>query len=164
MSIATCSTVDEQELHVDPDNDSGIDLFALDEPSPARAATMNSRTYDKLDEAIDDAWCHNKDMCSVTHVRTHNNPAKRRRVSADDPDLRPIAFVRLNTRKGKPKPITVRALLDSGGGGCLVDEKRVQRLNVRKTKASQVWTTPNGNLSASSKVKTTFTMPELHDN
>jgi hypothetical protein len=116
-----------------------------------------------LDEAIDDAWYHN-DMYAVTYVRMHNNPAKRRKISDEDPDLRPIAFVRLNTRKGKPKPITIRALLDSGGGGCLVNEKLVQKLNAKTTKATQVWTTPGGNLNTDRMVKTTFTMPELHDN
>jgi hypothetical protein len=35
-------------------------------------------------------------------------------------DLKPIAFVRFNTRQGKTKAVTLRALLDSGGSGSLV--------------------------------------------
>ena len=37
--------------------------------------------------------------------------------------LKPLAFVRLNTRHGKPKPITIKALLDSGAAGSLITKE-----------------------------------------
>ena len=77
--------------------------------------------------------------------------------------MRPIAFIRFNSRVGKPKPITLKALLDSGGGGTLVSEKFVKNLKVKRSNDKQVWTTPGGQMTTSAKVKTQFTIPELHD-
>ena len=80
-------------------------------------------------------------------------------------DRRPIAFIRFNSRSGKPKPITLKALLDSGAGGTLVSKAFMKKLKVRQSsKSQQVWTTPGGNMTTKSKVKTQFTIPELHDN
>jgi hypothetical protein len=42
--------------------------------------------------------------------------------------LKPMAFVRLNTRHGKPKLLAVRALFDSGAAGSLVTEHSVTKL------------------------------------
>jgi hypothetical protein len=66
---------------------------------------------------------------------------------------------------GKAKPVTLKALIDSGGGGCLVDQKYRKHLRVKDMESSkQVWTTPSGTLTTSKKVKSQFTITELHNN
>ena len=78
--------------------------------------------------------------------------------------MKPIAFIRFNTQIGKPKPVTIRALLDSGGSESLVTSKFVKKLRVKKSsKSKTVWTTPGGAMKTSSTVKAQFTMPELQD-
>ena len=100
-------------------------------------------------------------------IRGQDNRRKRRRLNEkqeEESDLRPITFVRFNARRGKAKPVTLKALLDSGGGGSLVAAKFAKKLKIRKLqRTAQVWTTPSGNMTTSSKVKAQFTMPELHD-
>ena len=80
-------------------------------------------------------------------------------------DFKPIAFVRFNTRRGKAKPVTIRALLDSGGSETVISEELTKKLKVRKLQGSTtVWTTPNGKFKTNQKVKCQFTIPELQDN
>ena len=79
-------------------------------------------------------------------------------------DLRPMAFVRFNTRLGKAKPVTIRALLDSGASESLVLEKHTDKLRVKELKTKgTVWSTPAGELHTHSKTKAQFTIPELQD-
>ena len=112
--------------------------------------------FDSLDEAID---CYPLGK----FIRSQNNRNKRQRVDDVPTDTRPIAFVRFNSRVGKAKPITLRALLDSGGGGTLVAEKFAKKLKIRQSASKQVWTTPSGTMTTKAKVKAQFTIPELHD-
>ena len=73
--------------------------------------------------------------------------------------------VRFNTRdKGKPKPVTLKALLDSGSSGTLVTSKHAKKLKPTSLVSSQVWSTPAGNMKTSKRVSAAFTIPELHDN
>ena len=56
------------------------------------------------------------DACVLAeYIQSQRN--KRRRIGHSEKDLRPMTFVRFNTRLGKPKPITVKCLLDSGASG-----------------------------------------------
>ena len=77
--------------------------------------------FNSLDDAID---CYPLGK----FIRSQNNRNKRQRVDDVPTDTRPIAFVHFNSRVGKAKPITLRALLDSGGGEILVAEKFAKKL------------------------------------
>ena len=88
---------------------------------------------------------------------------KRQRVTESSKDLRPITFIRFNTRLGKPKPITIKALLDSGASGSLIHKRYTDKLRVKTRSSSTVWATPAGDLTTSKKTKAVFTMPELCD-
>jgi Aspartyl protease len=62
--------------------------------------------------------------------------------------MRPWAFVRFNTSSGKPKPVTIKVLLDSGTSESLISKKYVSKLRVKSSKKKgTVWsTTPGGDL------------------
>ena len=78
--------------------------------------------------------------------------------------MRPLAFVRFNTSLGKAKPVTIRALLDSGASESLISQKYMKKLRIKKSgKSSTTWSTPGGDMTTNQKVKAQFTIPELQD-
>ena len=79
-------------------------------------------------------------------------------------DLKPIVYVRFNSRQGKAKPVTLRCLLDTGASGTLVQAKHARKLRMKKLGGVKtMWTTPGGELSTSTKCQGTFMIPEFHD-
>ena len=74
-----------------------------------------------------------------------------------------MTFVRFNTRLGKPKPIAVKCLLDSGASGSLIDAKFMKKLRVKRASTTTVWSTPAGEMSTSTMVNGMFTIPELQE-
>ena len=124
------------------------ELFASDEANEEDSMDCSENSCDDLDECIDAS--RQAELCSIASLIHGRKPAKRQKKS----DLKPIAFVRFNTKLGKPKPVTIRALLDSGGSQSLVTSKFTQKLRVRKTDvASTVWTTPSGPMTTNAKQK-----------
>jgi Retroviral aspartyl protease len=65
---------------------------------------------------------------------------------------------------GKAKPVTIKALLDSGGSGSLVFQKFVNKLRAKQLPSNQTWTTPGGQMTTTTKVRGQFTIPKLFDN
>jgi hypothetical protein len=99
-----------------------------------------------------------EDYSLAEYIRSQHNENKRQRVDDYvDQDMRPLAFVRFNTSLGKPKPVTIKALLDSGGSESLISKKYVSKLRVKSSKKKgTVWSTPGGNLHTNSRVKGQF--------
>ena len=116
----------------------------------------SNEPYGTIDECIDDS--RKNELFSIASlIHGHAKPKRQKTVH-----LKPLAFVRLNTRHGKPKPVTIKALLDSGAAGSLVSKEFVTKL--RKNKGStQQWSTPAGPMSTGETVKAQFTLPELQD-
>ena len=100
-----------------------LDAFALDEDNESVQSDLSELHFDSLDDAID---CYSLGK----FIRSQNNRNKRQRVDDVPTDTRPMAFVRFNSRVGKAKPITLRALLDIGGGGTLVAEEFAKKLKI----------------------------------
>ena len=142
---------------------SSKDLFALDSFSDSDSMSDSSSSSSSMEGFKDLDDCINQSNESKTlsiSSLIHGRKPKRQKTE----DLRPIAFVRFNTRLGKPKPVTICALLDSGGSESLVTKKFVQKLRLKKSqKTNTVWTTPGGAMNTNQKVKAQFTLPELHD-
>ena len=115
-----------------------------------------------LDEILDEYYNQSKDMLSIAQlVRGQTRPRKRQKTT----DLRPVVYVRFNTKQGsRPKPVTLKALLDSGASSTIVAEKHVGKLKLKQSKKKTIWTTPAGELKTNKVCRSQFTMPELHDN
>jgi hypothetical protein len=74
-----------------------------------------------------------------------------------------MVFVTFNTSRGKPKPVTIQALLNSGASGSLIHKKFARKLKLKMSKSSTNWTTAAGDLTTNSKCKSQFCIPELED-
>ena len=113
--------------------------------------------FDSLDEFIEGSL-HEQNAMHNHWIRGHSK-TKRRKVD----NLKPIAFVCLNSRLGKPKPIMIRALLDSGGSECLLASEFASKLRVKTSNTKPVkWSTPGGELTTNQSVKAHFTLPEFY--
>ncbi len=127
---------------------------------------IESTIHESLDECLDTA--REGEMFSVVGlVRGHGRMRQKLDPTAVKPkDLKPIVFVQFNTKhSGRPRPVMIKALLDSGGSGSLVTSKYAKKLKLKTAgKEQTVWTTPAGALKTSTKCKGQFTLPELHDN
>jgi predicted aspartyl protease len=77
-------------------------------------------------------------------------------------DLVPILFARIRTGMGKPKPKTIRILLDSGASASIFNMKYLSKLRLKRNQTT-TWTTAAGNFTTSCTTKVQFTMPELYD-
>ena len=129
-----------------------LELFTIDEES---STISDEDEYDSLDSCLDA-------YSLAEYIRSQ--PNKRQRIGNVQKDLRPMAFVRFNTSLGKSKPVTIKALLDSGASESLVSKKYAKKLRIKDApKKSTVWTTPSGEMTTSQKVKAQFTIPELQD-
>jgi hypothetical protein len=86
------------------------------------------------------------------YIRSQHNKNKQQRVDDYvDQDMRPLAFVHFNTSLGKPKPVMIKALLDSGAYESLISKKYVSKLRVKSLKKKgTVWSTPGGDLHTNS--------------
>ena len=136
------------------DNSSNSDESSLDDSlidDDSSVASSNTE-FSSLDQALD--------SCTAT-MTVRGHPSKKQRTGNHPTDLRPIAFIRFNTRVGKPKPVMLKALLDSGASETLVHEKFTTKL--KKKKSSTGWNTPGGHMTTDQKVKSQFTFPELQD-
>jgi transposase InsO family protein len=120
-------------------------------------------TYDSLDNCLDVALKNSDDLFSVAQlVRGHqqSQPSPKKQKTKD---VRPLAYVRFNSRLGKAKPITLRCLLDTGASGSLIAAKHATKLRAKELPGQKtVWTTPGGELTTSKKCQCTFLMPEFH--
>ena len=100
------------------------ELFAVDDMSCSStecSSSVDEDEYKSLDECLDA-------YSLAQYIRSQSNIHKRQRVSYKDKDLQPMVFIRLNTSLGKPTPVTIRALLDSGASESLVTAKHVKKL------------------------------------
>ena len=141
------SSINYHECFACSDDESSVAISTSTEDSPV---------YSSLDKCLD--------VHTVAQL-VHGHKTKKRRTDiSPERDLRPIAFARFNTSRGKMKPVTIRALLDSGATETLVCEKYAKKLKLRTSQGSKTtWSMPSGSMTTNKTVKAQFTLPELHD-
>ncbi len=147
-------------LH-ESDSNISLEMFALDDVSCESSVDSDAgQDFEHLDDCLDSAQMQAKEL--YYYKGSVTRPTKRQKCV----DNKPIVFVRFNTRiGGRPAPVTIKALLDSGGSGSLITEKHAKKLRIKKLNtATTVWTTPGGQIKTTAKVKSQFMIPELHDN
>jgi hypothetical protein len=152
---------DEVENNSLNSNQTVEELFALDEVSCSSTECSSSseeEEYDSLDECLDA-------YSLAEYIRSQSNCNKQQQTRYVNKDMRLlVAFVRFNTKLGKPAPVTIKALLDSGAYELLINAKHVKHLRVKKaSKSSTVWSTPAGEMKTLSRVKAQFTIPKLQE-
>ena len=84
---------------------------------------MSPAEFNSLDTCLD--------ACSLAKTIQSQHITGTRKRQRSPSDLRPMAFVHFNTRRGKPKPITIRALLDSGGSETIVTSEVAKNLKIK---------------------------------
>ena len=120
-----------------------------------------NEVFATLDSFIDDAGRRSEDFYPVNDfIRGHDNVNKKRKLR----DLKPIVFLRFNSRAaGKPKVVTLKALLDSGASASLIAKEHTSKLKIKPLKGKEtVWTTPAGPVVTATKCRTKFLFGELH--
>ncbi len=133
-------------------------MFALDSDnsnSEEEECQRILQQFENLDSCLNSSG--EKELCAISDL-VRGQPKKKVKSTHQ----RPTAFIRFNTRLGKPKPVTLKVPLDSGASDSVICEKYTTKPR-KKTASGTVWTTPGGKLITNQKVKSQFTIPELHD-
>mgnify|MGYP000411856084 FL=1 len=116
-----------------------------------------NKKFKELDSCINAS--NEPEQCSIADI-VRGQPQKKKVKTTN---IKPIAFVRFNTKLGKPKPITIKVLLDSGASESVIREEHCKNLRVKKDSKKTSWATPGGTLTTSKVAKAEFTLPELQD-
>ena len=115
--------------------------------------------YDELDHCLDAAQLESDDLYSIVNLVRGQPPRKKAKIK----DLKPIVYVRFNSRMGKAKPVTLRCLLDTGASGTLIAQRHAKKLRMKKLGGVKtIWTTPAGELNTGTKCQGSFIIPEFH--
>jgi Retroviral aspartyl protease len=120
---------------------------------------VTDKKYNTLDQCIDDVQMQSEKLFSIVNLIRDQPPKKKQKIK----DLnKPIVFVRLNSRMGKAKPVTLKCLLDTGASGSLISKEHAKKLCHKKLQGAQtVWMTPGSDLKTNYKCQCTFVMPEF---
>ncbi len=137
-----------------------LELFEFESDDEDEMSVSDSESYQSLDACINAGYEKTHEMFSLNRFARGQNQQKRRKTA----DMKPVVFARFETKHGsRKKPMTLKALLDSGASGTLVSSKFTKELKEKKDDASK-WTTMAGKFTTSTTVRSYFSMPELHDN
>ena len=120
-----------------------------------------SRSFSSLDACLAEAQ-RERELYLLSTIRGSQTAGSNKRQKTNH--LVPITFARVNQRGGRRQQVvTVKALLDSGGSGCLWKKSRARKLKIKTQKSTTVFTTMSGSYECTERVTTQLSLPELHD-
>ena len=94
-------------------------------------------------------------VCLIPH--THSDHSKNNKTK-----LVPYTTATVNTSMGKPCPVNVQVLLDSGGSGTIMRKSFAKKLRIRKD-TKTTWTTLAGRVSTATVAKVQFKLPKFFE-
>lgn len=139
------------------DDDEEADASSV-ESNTTNELSSSTESSTSLDRCLDTARKESIDLFNFSRLVRGHKPQKRRKTQ----ELKPITYVRFNSRLGKAKPITLKCLLDTGASASLVDAKHATKLRMKKTGEKTLFTTPAGSLNSAYKAQCSFMLPEFH--
>lgn len=108
-------------------------------------------TYDNLDKCITE---------SVYSIRRtlagHSPPRKKQKLD----QTCPITFGKVRTHLGKPKPVTIKILFDTGASATIGQYEALKNLRLKR-EAGTEWTTAAGNMTTDLRTKLQFKLMEF---
>ena len=107
-----------------------------------------SKNYVSLDECLNNLF-------ALFHTRS--DPKKNTREK-----LIPYTTATVNTSLGKPRPVNVRVLLDSGGSATIMRKSLAKKLRIKRDKKT-TWATLAGSVSTATVAKVQFKLPEFFE-
>ena len=108
-SAETKDTSSVTDVNYEASSPTLTELAALSDNESLVTTEETAKAHTDVDTCIDES--HAMDLFSIADLVRGQKPHKKQKQK----HLEPLAFVRLNTRHGKPKPVTIRAPLDGGG-------------------------------------------------
>ena len=107
-----------------------------------------SDKYSSFDDCLNDSF-------ALFHTRK-DHPKNTKK------NLIPYTTATVNTSLGKPNPVNVRVLLDSGGSGTIMRKSLAKKLRVKNDKKI-TWHTLAGKVSTANITKVQFKLPKFFD-
>jgi predicted aspartyl protease len=145
-------------LHMYSEESEPLECLAFEERQSKRKRNERSDQFESLDECLNFAVEQQDESNHSIKALLAGQP---RRKQAKSEHLQPTVFIKLNSRaSGKPKVITLKALLDTGASATILKMEHAKKLKV-KVDQDTTWATAAGVISTSKTAKANFTMPEL---
>ena len=93
-----------------------------------------------------------------SNLLSSSRPKKKKKSN----HVTPVLVVRLRTSLGSPKPVELRALLDSGSSTSLLEERFAKKLRVKRDAPTE-WATAAGTFRTDKRATCQFMLPQLSD-
>ena len=107
-------------------------------------------TYNNLDECITES------IYSIRRTLAGHSPRKKQKLD----QTCPITFGKVRTRLGKPNPVTIKILFDSGASATIGQYEVLKHLRLRKETKTE-WSTAAGSMNTDLRTKLQFKLMEF---
>ena len=134
---------------------------------PVNQSTSNQKlhpyteSFDSLDNCIEYRLSHDAYLLQ-RQIKRQSLSSPSTNKKQKNQHLVPISFCHLHTQTGTNQPSDAKALLDTGGSGCLIAKHLTENLPVTTPASTVQFLTAAGTYTSQGLVELQFSMPELH--